>query len=100
MSPSKTNLFVSETVYGGALVGQNGVQPDPAKLTAIVEWQTPQNALNLSSFLGLTSWFRDLIKGYASKEKVLRDLISEVHIPAGSGKATWQCLMRTHQLAD
>jgi hypothetical protein len=37
-------------------------------LTAIVNWKIPENATALAGFLGLTGWFRDLIKGYAKKE--------------------------------
>jgi hypothetical protein len=51
------------------------VQPDLQKLTAIVNWKTPENASALASFLGLTGWFRDLIAGYAKKEQPLQDLV-------------------------
>ncbi|KIJ66666.1 hypothetical protein HYDPIDRAFT_85242, partial [Hydnomerulius pinastri MD-312] len=53
ISPTKSRFFMTETVFAGATVGPNGVKPDLAKLTAIVNWKQPAEALNLSSFLGL-----------------------------------------------
>lgn len=69
LSASKTELFATEAVFAGALVGRDGVKPDRTKLTAIVNWKTPSDAMELARFLGLASWFRDLIKGYAAEEK-------------------------------
>ena len=57
LSPSKSKFFMTMAEFAGATVGPNSVQPDLSKLTAIVNWKTPESALNLSSFLGLTGWF-------------------------------------------
>jgi hypothetical protein len=59
---------MTETTFTGATVGPKGIQPDLEKLTAIVNWKQPADALNLESFLGLTSHFRDLIQAYAQRE--------------------------------
>jgi len=68
LSPTKCCLFMTETTFAGATVSPEGVQPDLAKLTAVVNWERPADALNLESFLGLTSHFRDLIQGYSLRE--------------------------------
>ena len=60
LSPSKLRLFMSEGVFAGAQVGPNGVSPDSSKLTA---------------FLGLTSYFHNLMKGYAQLEAPLRNIL-------------------------
>ncbi|KIJ61056.1 hypothetical protein HYDPIDRAFT_97521 [Hydnomerulius pinastri MD-312] len=65
LSPTKSRLFMEETVFAGATIGPNGIKPDLAKLTAIVKWEQPTDALNLELFLGLTSHFRGLIQNYA-----------------------------------
>ena len=64
LSPSKLRLFMMEAVFANAQVGPQGVSPDATKLTAIVDWSIPEDASHLEGFLGLTSYFRDLIKGY------------------------------------
>ena len=98
LSASKCELFMTEMTFAGATVGPKGVQPDLKKLTAIVNWKTPESAADLASFLGLTGWFRDLIMGYAKKEQPLRDLIREVELPDKYTKSIYRQIMANHKL--
>ena len=98
LSASKCELFMTEMVFAGATVGPKGVQPDLKKLTAIVNWKVPENATALAGFLGLTGWFRDLIRGYAKKEQPLRDLLREVELPDKYTKTVYRRLMTNHKL--
>ena len=68
LSLSKMWLFMSKAVFTGAQVGFEGVSPDTAKLTAIIDWPVPSDVSHLEGFLGLMSYFRDLMRGYASIE--------------------------------
>jgi hypothetical protein len=100
LSASKCEFFMTEMTFAGATVGPKGVQPDLKKLTAIVNWKTPENATALAGFLGLTGWFRDLISGYAKKEQPLRDLLREVVIPDKCSKTVYRRIMTNHSLKD
>jgi RNase H-like domain found in reverse transcriptase len=100
LSASKCEFFMTEIVFAGATVGPKGVKPDLQKLTAIVNWKTPENATALAGFLGLTGWFRDLIKGYAKKEQPLRDLLREVELPEKYSKSVYRRIMSNHCLKD
>ncbi|OBZ66956.1 Retrovirus-related Pol polyprotein from transposon opus [Grifola frondosa] len=100
LSPSKSQFFVTDAVFAGASVGPSGVTADHAKLTAIVDWQPPKNALNLNSFLGLTGHFRDLIKDYAKIEAPLRNLLREVDLPKTYSKTTYRRILTNHVLAE
>ena len=100
LSASKSKLFMTMAECAGTTIGPNGVQPDLSKLTAIVNWKTPENVLNLTSFLGLTGWFRDLIKDYVKIETPLRDLIREVALPDKYSKMVYRCIMANHELKD
>ena len=75
LSVAKSQFFMTKAVFTGGRVGPEGVLPDLAKLTAIVDWDKLQDTLNLSSFLGLTSHFQALVKNYVRLEQPLRDLI-------------------------
>ncbi|OBZ74276.1 hypothetical protein A0H81_05598 [Grifola frondosa] len=92
LSPSKTRRFMTEAIFAGANVGPKGVMPDLAKLTTVVNWEQPDNALNVVSFLGLTSHFQDLIRGYSWIEGPLHDLIKAVNAPAGCSKTMLSCI--------
>jgi hypothetical protein len=100
LSASKCEFFMSEMVFAGASVGPKGVQPDLSKLTAIVNWKTPEDALALAGFLGLTGWFRDLVLGYAKKEQPLRDLLRKVDMPEKYTKTVYRRIMTNHKLKN
>ena len=61
-----------------------------AKLTAVVNWPTPTMIQNLEAFLGLTGYFRPLIKNYSLLEKPLKDLANTLEVPKGAGKKAYQ----------
>jgi hypothetical protein len=74
LSPQKISLFMQEVVFAGEQVRKQGIRPDLAKLTAVVNWPQPQDLLNLNLFTCLTGYFRSLIKDYAIKAQPLMDL--------------------------
>jgi hypothetical protein len=89
---------MTEIIFAGSRVGPDGVQVDSTKLTAIVDWQQPPHLLNLSSFLGLSGHFRDLIKNYAKIAQPLTDLIRGADILKGAGKAAYRAALRRVKL--
>jgi hypothetical protein len=100
LSPQKTKLFMSEVVFAGERVGTKGIQADLAKLTAVVNWETPSTIQNLEAFLGLTGYFRPLIKNYSLLEKPLKDLANTLVVPKVGGKQAYRNAARAHHLAD
>ena len=100
LSPNKLKVFMTEVVFAGAQVGPQGVSPDLSKLTAIVNWPIPKDASHLEGFFGLTSYFQDLVNGYAQVEGPLRNLLCQVSIPAGMKKHKCQQIMRAFKLED
>ena len=100
ISPQKTKLFMSEVVFAGERVGTEGIQGDLSKLTAVVNWETPTTIQNLEAFLGLTGYFRPLIKNYSRLEKPLKDLTNLLEVPKGGGKHSYRNAARAHRLED
>jgi len=90
LSPSKLQVFMTEAVFAGACVGPGGVSPDSSKLTAVMNWKILEDMSHLEGFLGLTAYFRDLVKGYVALEKPLQDLLHAVDIPNGTKKSAYQ----------
>ena len=99
LSTAKSQFFMTEAVFAGARVGPKGVAPDLTKLTAIINWERPADALNLASFLGITGHYRDLIRNYARIEEPLRNLLRAVELPASYSKSTYHRIMEQHKLA-
>ena len=98
LSATKSQFFMTEAIFTGGHVSPKGVMPDPTKLTAIVNWEKPADALNLTSFLGITGHFRDLVKDYAKLEQPLRDLIRNVKLPEPCSKTTYRRIMSGYKL--
>ena len=65
LDASKCTLAAPEVSYPGQLVTRAGLLPDPALLKAIREIPTPQNVRKVRSFLGLASYYRRYVKGFA-----------------------------------
>jgi hypothetical protein len=88
-------------IFGGARVGQDGIRPDLAKIAVVAEWLVPQNLLELMHFLGLTGYFRSLIKDYARIAAPLTDMLRNLDKPPPSvkgGKHKYRQFLRDHRL--
>ena len=94
LSAAKCKFFVTEATFAGGRVGPDGIKPDLTKLTAVADWKTPTDLQKLGSFLGLTGYFRSLIKGYASIAHPLTDLARNLELPKSKGKAAYTRAMK------
>jgi hypothetical protein len=49
----------------GHVVSEEGVHTDSDNIVAVQNWSTPGNAKEIKSFLGLCSYYRKFVKGFA-----------------------------------
>ena len=66
LKPSKCSLFQREVAFLGHYVSAEGVRCDPAKIDKVRSWTAPKNVKDVKSFLGLASYYRRFIKGFAT----------------------------------
>ncbi len=66
MKPSKCKLYQRSVKFLGHIVSEKGVECDPEKNSAITNWEPPRNVTEVRSFLGLASYYRRFVEGFAS----------------------------------
>ena len=89
-------FFASDTIdYLGHLVTPAGVQADPSKIDAMVNWPQPLTPKQLRGFLSLTGYYRRFIRGYATITAPLTDLLHKDNFKWSlSASSTFDALKR------
>jgi hypothetical protein len=79
LRPSKCKLFQTKLTYLKHVVSENGVEPDPVKISALPKWleNPPRNRKELQTFLGFAQYYRNFVEGFAKIAAPLYDLIKE-----------------------
>ena len=60
--------------YLGHVVSEHGISTDPSKIEKVKNWPTPKNQTDVRSFLGLASYYRKFIKGFAEIARPMQKL--------------------------
>ena len=76
LKPSKCEFFKKRVEYLGHIVSKNGIETNPKKIKAIVNWPRPQTVTQMRSFLGFCNYYHKFIHQYAQIAKPLYKLIS------------------------
>ena len=61
LNPAKCKLFQLKTKFLGHIVSGRGIEPDPEKVRAVVDWPTPRNLTEDRGFMALASYYRRFI---------------------------------------
>ncbi|GBG63523.1 hypothetical protein CBR_g38591 [Chara braunii] len=71
----KSEFFLSEISFLGYLVTRGGLRPDSRKVAAVREAPVPMSLTQVRAFLGLASYYRRFIKGFAAIARPLTNLL-------------------------
>lgn len=70
----KCEFHVTRTKYLGFIVTTEGVEVDPEKVAAVLQWGRPNTVKGVQSFLGFCNFYRRFIYGYSRIAKPLNRL--------------------------
>ncbi|KAE8721419.1 Detected protein of unknown function [Hibiscus syriacus] len=62
---SKCEFWLSEVTFLGHIVSADGIQVDPSKVEAIMNWKQSRNISEIRSFLGLAGYYRRFVEGFS-----------------------------------
>jgi len=77
LGTKKTVLAESETKFLGHVVDEDGLRPDPKKLTAIKEMELPQTMTELRAAMGLLAYYRKFIQNFSKVAEPLRKMLQD-----------------------
>ena len=74
LKPSKCQLLRDTIHFLGHVVNREGVSTDPEKVSAVREWPIPRTVTDVRAFVGLCSYYRKFIEGFADIARPLHQL--------------------------
>ncbi len=77
LHPGKCRFGVESVIYLGHIIDKNGVRPSPDKMIAVRHFPVPSDVSSLRSYLGLISFFRRFVAGFARIAFPLHQLLKK-----------------------
>ena len=77
IKPAKTFLLQRSVGFLGHLVSADGISAQPEKTVQILNWGAPQCLRDVRAFIGITSYYRKFVKGYAALAAPLTALMAK-----------------------
>jgi hypothetical protein len=74
---SKCKFWLKEVSFLGHIISEGGIFVDPSKVKDVLSWKTPQNVLDIRSFLRLEGYYRRFIKGFSKISKPMIELLAK-----------------------
>jgi len=74
LKPTKCRLFQERVTFLGDVISRKDIEPDPEKISCITSWPEPNNLIELRSFLGLVSYYKNFVESFGETARPLYDL--------------------------
>ena len=74
LNPKKCRLFQQQVQFLGYTVSKHGISADQEKVKVVQSWPQPRSVREVRSFLGLCTYYRRFVPGFANIAKPLHQL--------------------------
>ena len=74
LKPSKCHFVTQQVEYLGHLITPQGIKPNPERERAVKDFPVPTSLKGVRAFIGLASYYRRFIKGFAQIAQPLHSL--------------------------
>ena len=75
LKPTECHFAMQQVTYFGHVISADSVGPDSSKIAVVADYPTPKDAKQLRQFLGLTNYYRRLVKHYATIAESLHEAL-------------------------
>jgi hypothetical protein len=75
---NKYKFWLKEISFLGHIISEGGILVDLSKVKDVLSWITPQNILDIRSFLGLIGYYRRFIEGFSKISKPMIELLEKI----------------------
>lgn len=77
LAPKKCNFLMSKMTFLGYQISDQGIEPDPAKTSAMIKFPQPKNVKAIKSFMGMINYYSRHIPKLAEKAKPMYQLLKK-----------------------
>jgi hypothetical protein len=75
---NKYEFWLKEVLFLGHIISEGGIFVDPSKVKDVLSWNTPQNVLDIRSFLGLAGYYKRFIERFSKISKPMTEVLEKV----------------------
>ncbi len=65
LNPNKCCFVANNITFLGHVVNKDGTRPNLGKIEAVLHFPQPKTVINIRSFLGLTGYYHNYVRGYS-----------------------------------
>ncbi len=80
LNPNKCEFAKTDLTFLGHVVSRDGTQLDPRKIKVVTEFPIPIFMINVRTFLALTGYYTNYVKGYSWIALPLFDLTKKDNV--------------------
>ncbi|KAF4301954.1 hypothetical protein GTA08_BOTSDO10282 [Botryosphaeria dothidea] len=82
----KCEFNIRSVKYLGLIVSTNGIEMDPEKVSAIINWEAPTSVKGVQAFLGFANFYRRFIKNFSHIARPLTEMTKGEQFTTRNGK--------------